>query len=249
MGTSLWSLVATFALPAPLALLVLLNVPLPKCVLAAAPVRAPPPPLTPPPPSPRPFRRGVFLFVSRVLDARVLHVFKTIHVMLFLLGLAVASAARALHDLQASHTAAPSPFATPKYEVMFLSKRWRTERNLWLAGFAFSMWAVLAAFVRELGRRMTLEDRLMDFEMSGYTVTQDETTRPGGGGGGATDREGSVSREVTSRKKDFLSPRSLTASPAKPGPRPPRPPGAASTPSPSSAPEVEMVPSAVKKDI
>lgn len=113
------------------------------------------------------------------------------------------------------------------------------------------MWAVLAAFYRELGRRLQLEDRLVDFEMSGYTVTADDTTR-----------EPSVSREVTSRT-DMLSPRSISGSPVKPQRhrsvpppsstdggggnagegtgRPPRPP--ASTPSPVApmAEEIELV--------
>jgi Bap31/Bap29 transmembrane region len=170
--------------------------------------------------------------------------------MLFLLGLCFLSAVRTLATLQESHLN-NSSFATPKYEIMFLSKRWRSERNMWLAGFAFSMWAVLAAFYRELGRRLQLEDRLVDFEMSGYTMTADETTR-----------EPSVSREVTSRT-DMLSPRSISGSPVKPqrrsappttgggggggegagngSGRPPRPP--ASTPSPVAPvpEEIELV--------
>ena len=93
---------------------------------------------------------------------------------------------------------------------MFLSKRWRCERNLWLAGFAFSMWAVLAAFLKELGARMKLESRLVEFEMSGgYTATVDDDT--------THTREASVSKEVTSQHRNVLSPRSLTASPTKPG--------------------------------
>lgn len=161
--------------------------------------------------------------------------------MLFLLGLCFLSAVRTLATLQESHLN-NSAFATPKYEIMYLSKRWRSERNMWLAGFAFSMWAVLAAFYRELGRRLQLEDRLVDFEMSGYTMTADETTR-----------EPSVSREVTSRT-DMLSPRSISGSPIKPQRprnvpppsstgdgtgRPPRPP--ASTPSPTIPPAAEEI--------
>lgn len=127
---------------------------------------------------------------------------------------------------------------------MYLSKRWRSERNLWLAGFAFSMWAVLAAFYRELGRRLQLEDRLVDFEMSGYTMTADETTR-----------EPSVSREVTSRT-DVLSPRSISGSPVKPqrprnvappssigndrNGKPPRPPASTPSPVPPVAEEIEL---------
>jgi hypothetical protein len=254
--STVWGLVATFALPTPLALLMLLNLPVPKSVhvlflqfnksrtnliltpsshhasLSLLPCR--------------PFKRGVYIFVSRVLDLPIVGIFRALHVMLFLLGLCFLSAVRTLATLQESHLN-NSAFATPKYEIMYLSKRWRSERNMWLAGFAFSMWAVLAAFYRELGRRLQLEDRLVDFEMSGYTMTADETTR-----------EPSVSREVTSRT-ELLSPRSISGSPVKPrrsAPpssggaaaaaagnegRPPRPP--ASTPSPVAPvpEEIELV--------
>ena len=110
-------------------------------------------------------------------------VFKTLHVMLFALGLALASALRTLQQLQQSHLTA-TPFATPNYEIPHLSKRWRAERNLWLSAFAFTMWAVLAAFFREMGRRLRLEERLAEYEMSDFTV-------------GDTTREASQSREVT----------------------------------------------------
>lgn len=99
----------------------------------------------------------------------------------------------------------PSAYATPNYEIAYLSKRWRAERNVWLSAFAFTSWAVLAAFYREMGRRLRLEERLVDYEMSaGYTATVDDTTR-----------DVSQSREVTSRKNDLLSPRSITESPVK----------------------------------
>ena len=76
---------------------------------------------------------------------------------------------------------------------------------MWLSAFAFTAWAVLAAFYRELGRRLRLESRLVEFEMSAYTATVDDTTR-----------EASVSKEVTSRQKfDVLSPRSEVGSPSK----------------------------------
>ena len=129
--------------------------------------------------------------------------FKLLHVMLTLLFLAFASAVRNIHQMNASHLTG-TPFATAKYEIMFLSKRWRSERNLWLAAFALTMWAVLYAFYRELGRRLQLEERLVEFEMSGYTMTADDDTT----------REPSVSREVTS-KPNILSPRSITTSPMK----------------------------------
>ena len=41
---------------------------------------------------------------------------------------------------QTRQTQANQPFATPNAEIAFLSKRWRAERNLWIAAFTLSMW-------------------------------------------------------------------------------------------------------------
>lgn len=191
----------------------------------------------------RPFKRGVYAFVSRAVEIPLVGSFKALHVMLFFLFFASASASKNLYQLKGS--ALKTPFATHQYEVMHLSKRWRGERNLWLSAFAFSMWAVLAAFLRELGCRLKLEERLVAFEMSGYTMTVDETTR-----------EPSVSREVTSKKEK--SPRSPSESPAKPHPAKPTNAGEASkarlptppVPSPivAEVEEIELIDTFVKKD-
>lgn len=165
-------------------------------------------------------------------------VFKMLHVMLFLLAVAFSSAFRTLQLLtQGQLTAAP--FTTPNYEISQLSKRWRAERNLWLSAFAFTMWAVLAAFYREMARRIRAEERLVEFEASDFTNTMD-TTRD-------------VSREVSSRP-NLISPRMVTsASPASSpvkAPRPSRPPAVPATGQ-QAAPEVELTPAEalVKKDL
>lgn len=123
--------------------------------------------------------------------------------MLFSLFLTVASSARHLHLLNASPPV-NIPYGTPNFEIANLSKRWRAERNLWLSAFAFTMWAVLAAFYRELSRRIALEERLAEFEISDYTGTIDTT------------RDASMSKEVTSQFNTIISPRkSPAASPVK----------------------------------
>ena len=121
--------------------------------------------------------------------------------------MACAEALRNLNNLNKGQTNINTPFPNSDYENKQLSRRWRAERNLWLCLFAFSMWSVLAAFLRELGCRLKLEERLVHFEMSGYTMTADETTRGP-----------SVSREVTSKKE--RSPRSPSETPTKPPPKP-----------------------------
>ncbi len=43
--------------------------------------------------------------------------------------------------------------------------RRRTERNFWIAGFSFTLWALLAAFYKLLMQNMILEDRLHMIEV------------------------------------------------------------------------------------
>ncbi len=45
---------------------------------------------------------------------------------------------RALHQLREQQVGAIWP--TANAELTFLSKRWRAERNAWIAAFAFTMW-------------------------------------------------------------------------------------------------------------
>lgn len=128
--------------------------------------------------------------------------------MLFLLAVALGNAVRSL-KLVEQQMAAAATFATPNWEVAHLSKRWRAERNLWLAGFAFAMWATLAAFYREAKKRMQLEERLMEAELSEtYTATIDTTK----------DRD--ASKEVSSRLAGHTTPRSPAKAPAAPAARP-----------------------------
>lgn len=126
-------------------------------------------------------------------------VFKTLHVMLFILGLTFASSVRQLQKIAEDQNLA-NGLAGPHFEVQHLSKRWRAERNMWLTAFAFTLWTVLAAFYKELGKRLSAEERLIEIEMSmdGYTA---DTTR-----------------EVSSKPRDLLSPRSVQQSPSKPTP-------------------------------
>ncbi|GAB4820959.1 hypothetical protein N2152v2_008005 [Parachlorella kessleri] len=133
--SSAWRFVAYYALPIPMILLVLLNIP-----------------------APRVFRRGVLQFVERVFGLRMVGAFQLLHVMLFLTGMALVSSLRVLHNLRQQEVGAVWP--TANSELTHLSRRWRAERNTWIAAFAFTMWCVLSAFYREAVRRIKLEERL-----------------------------------------------------------------------------------------
>jgi hypothetical protein len=61
--------------------------------------------------------------------------------MLFLTSMTFISAWRALRAVQQLAITSTSTFsATPGLEAATLSKRWRAERNVWIAGFASFAW-------------------------------------------------------------------------------------------------------------
>lgn len=77
-----------------------------------------------------------------MFELPLIGVFKTLHVMLFVLAVAFGSALRTLSSFH-HQTQAQAPtgaqFLNPNWEVAQLSKRWRSERNMWLSGFAFTL--------------------------------------------------------------------------------------------------------------
>ncbi|WPT13814.1 hypothetical protein PSENEW3_00001653 [Picochlorum sp. SENEW3] len=151
--STIWQFIATFALPAPLGLLLLLNLPVPK-----------------------PFKKSAVSIVARVFEVPLLGAFKLLHVMLVILGLSLISTGRVLQRLQdQENSMGEGPSMNPMYDTVRLNKRWRAERNLWLSAFAFTMWTVLAMFYREMATRLRLEERLAEFETSDCTGTIDTT--------------------------------------------------------------------------
>ncbi|EFN58593.1 expressed protein [Chlorella variabilis] len=157
---TIWSIIAFWILPIPLVLFTLLTLPLPRNM-----------------------RRGLLIFTQRVFDVPVVGAFKLLHVMLWLTAVAFLGSARQAHMIKTAGQEAV--WTTPNMEISHLSKRWRSERNLWMTAFAFCAWVFLAALYREASRRLDLEARLSEMERSDFTATET--------------REPSVSREVTSK--------------------------------------------------
>jgi len=199
--STIWQFIATFALPAPLCLLVLLNLPIPKYVFSITSMMSlfycitrilvy------------RPFKKTTVGLVARVFEVPLLGAFKLLHVMLVILGISLISAGRTLQRLQEQHSLEERSSVGGgvghhvMYDSLRLNKRWRAERNLWLSAFAFTMWTVLAIFYREMARRLRVEDRLAEFETSDCTGTIDSTLK-----------DVSVSKEVTSKPHALISPR------------------------------------------
>ncbi|KFM27099.1 hypothetical protein F751_1272 [Auxenochlorella protothecoides] len=153
---SAWWMVAHYLLPLPLILFALLALPGPK--------------------------RGILLFCTRVFDLPLIGIFRLLHVAFFLTGIAFFGAFRQLRALRDQQQL--GIYGSPNQEIALLSKKWRTERNLWIAAFAFAAWAGLAAFYRETQRRVALEDELHG------TAPYPSTGRGGAGTSGAARQPG-----------------------------------------------------------
>lgn len=102
----------------------------------------------------------------------------------------------------------------PQTELAALSKKWRAERNLWIAAFTFTAWAALAAFYKEAVYRLSLEERLADImehqQGSDFTFTHTEgtTTKEAESSGGGAVGGGSAGkvadRDLTPRSRSPL---------------------------------------------
>lgn len=139
---STWKLVAQICLPVPLVLLVLLTVP-----------------------APRVFKKGVLQLVRRTLNLNFFNNFKLLHVMLFITGSAFVATTRTTFMMYASKERDGDPKdLTPNQQLGNLAKKWRGERNFWIAFFTFTLWCFLARFHEVLNHMAQLEDQLEQLE-------------------------------------------------------------------------------------
>ena len=130
-----WRVFVEFTLPPPLILLTLLVLP--------SPARA--------------FTRVVLRIVDRTLGLPVLGTLQLLHVMIALSGAAAvgsvrdaAAAARHKGGLELSLSASAA--------ASYAGKRWRAERNAWIAAFAAAAWCLLARVYSMARRLADLED-------------------------------------------------------------------------------------------
>eukprot|EP00879_Flechtneria_rotunda_P012326 GHRR01012873.1.p1 GENE.GHRR01012873.1~~GHRR01012873.1.p1 ORF type:complete len:207 (+),score=65.45 GHRR01012873.1:297-917(+) len=108
-------------------------------------------------PLPRNVRKGVLLFTSKVLSFPILGGIKFAHFALILSGVPLLdstlrtykSAAEAVdHDL------------TPNQRIGVLARKWREERNFWIAAMAFTLWCLLTVLYAQVGKAMRTQDEL-----------------------------------------------------------------------------------------
>jgi hypothetical protein len=157
--------------------------------------------------------------VDTIFSFPVIGKFKLLHIILALMSLAFANSYRTLRIIHnQSALVGPPTFSQvgPHAELAALSKRWRAERNLWIAAFTFTAWAALASFYKEALYKLSLEERLADImehqQGSDFTFTHTEGTTTkeadssGGGAGGGVGGSGgkATDRDLTPRSRSPL---------------------------------------------
>jgi len=105
----------------------------------------------------RSFTRLVLRIVDRTLGLPVLGMLQLIHVMIALSGAAAIGSVRDA-TAAAKHKGGLELSLSASAAASFAAKRWRAERNAWIAAFAVAAWCLLAR-VYVLARRLAdLED-------------------------------------------------------------------------------------------
>lgn len=133
---SLWKIVVEICLPIPIVLLALL------CF-----------------PAPRVFHRGVLKVVDSTLGIQLIgNNLRLLHFMLVVSGAAFLATIRTTYQLKDQHLDPSS--VTPNVLSANLGKRWRAERNFWIAFITFTLWCLLARFYQILKQKAQIEDNL-----------------------------------------------------------------------------------------
>lgn len=136
LNMSLWKIVVEICLPIPIVLLALL------CF-----------------PAPRVFHRGVLKVVDSTLGINLVgNVLSLLHFMLVVSGAALLATIRTTYQLK-DQKLDPSS-VTPNVLSANLGKRWRAERNFWIAFITFTLWCLLARFYQILKHKAEVEDAL-----------------------------------------------------------------------------------------
>eukprot|EP00877_Chromochloris_zofingiensis_P003473 jgi/Chrzof1/13126/Cz07g20240.t1 len=129
-----WKFLVNFLLPPPLFLTLLLVLPFPRNV-----------------------RKGILLFTNRVLSFSVVGGMKLVHFSLILSGVPLLdSGFRTFKSAQAANEAE----LTPNQRISLLAKKWREERNFWIAAMAFTLWCILTVLYGQVDHAMKIEDEI-----------------------------------------------------------------------------------------
>lgn len=108
-------------------------------------------------PFPRNVRKGILLFTSRALAFPVLGGMKFVHLALVLSGVPLMDAS--FRTFKMAQDANDSEL-TPNQRISVLAKKWREERNFWIAAMAFTLWCLVTVFYGQVSHALRIHDEL-----------------------------------------------------------------------------------------
>lgn len=146
-------MVVNWLLPPPVVLTILLIIPLPRVV-----------------------KKGCLIFVRNFLQLRLVAGVQLVHVALIIAG--AAFLATSINTYKVTQLHLPETL-TPNQKTAVLAKRWREERNFWIAALTFSLWSLLYRFYSLMVEHTALQDRVRELEAALGRA-------PVGGAGGAS---------------------------------------------------------------
>lgn len=133
-----WRFLVNFMLPTPLILTFLLVLPFPRNV-----------------------RKGLLIFTNKVLSFSVVGGIKLVHFALILAGVPLFDSGMRTYK----HAQAVSDSElTPNQKIGLLAKKWREERNFWIAAMAFTLWCLLTVLYAHVDSLLKLEDKVDDLQ-------------------------------------------------------------------------------------
>jgi hypothetical protein len=108
-------------------------------------------------PFPRNVRKGILLFTSRALAFPVLGGMKFVHLALILAGVPLIDSSFRTYKMAQD---ANDTELTPNQRISVLAKKWREERNFWIAAMAFTLWCLVTVFYGQVARALRIHDEL-----------------------------------------------------------------------------------------
>ncbi|DBA99502.1 TPA: hypothetical protein ACH3X3_012089 [Trebouxia sp. C0006] len=144
MGT--WGIFMNICLPIPFVLLVLL------CA-----------------PAPRKFHRAMLQVVDKTLGVSFFNnQLSLLHFMLVITGVAFLTTLQTTQKLAKDRGFNVGPESdSPLIQAGSMGKKWRSERNFWIAFICFTLWCLLARFFKILLNKARIEDELANVKSGG----------------------------------------------------------------------------------
>lgn len=143
---SSWKIVVNFVLPPPVILTLVLISPLPKKV-----------------------RKGVLLFADKFLSFPVVGGAQLVHIMIFITALVFAAA---VQQTVRANQAFLDETLTPNQKTSLLAKKWREERNFWIAMISFLLWCVCTRLYQLGVSSVRMQDKIE--ELTGKPYVEEE---------------------------------------------------------------------------